>query len=523
MGDNMEVIPTTKGSYPTAPVHALPKKRFLIVEYPAGSIKDVHRALNTLGGEESLLKVCQQTVKHSELRFRPDNPYCHPIYGDHTQTHNFLLKVTTKDTDTNNDNSNNDNNSNNSSDHNINNNIGNNSSNNNAGNNNTSSGSEENAEIQSTEIVGVISNMISFKGLADFQYVPDRSKWKNKEGIAGKLASLLSKVSPTSPVIDIVEEIDVDTDQTIHLPAPIFSRTDTPNTQYQFRPQPYTQTDTNIGLPVVYFDPNQPEVPQGPKFSGEKPPPLPSFISNEIFEKIKELFQKRPIWSQLALCGELKLSSPKIVLKACPYIAYYANRGCWRKCWIRYGYNPIQDPHSAVYQVIDLRVTFEQLPRETQPDPNKIGGEHRAPRRFKGTSASAEKQAIPDHTFSTPPIHLQTLYQICDINDISVQRTVLQATRKSSCDKVSGWLPTQCITKIREIMKARVSLWIATAKKAREGTQNTGESSTKGISHTPNTTHTENTNSNDNQNTNALESQVVNNENSNTTENISCK
>ncbi|CAG8472945.1 1742_t:CDS:2 [Racocetra fulgida] len=78
-----DINTTTPQNYKIAPEKILPTQQCFVVEYP-GNVKNIDKALQTLGGQKGLKK----------LRFRPDNPFCHPINGDIIPTANLLLKVT---------------------------------------------------------------------------------------------------------------------------------------------------------------------------------------------------------------------------------------------------------------------------------------------------------------------------------------------------------------------------------------------------------------------------------------------
>src|SRR5438034_299258 len=78
-----------------------------------------------------------------ELRFRPDDPFCHPINGDVIPTSNLLLKVTRRKKKQ---------------------------------NKNVSREKEEKANAKEDvkfDILGIISKTCRFRGMSDYQYVPN--------------------------------------------------------------------------------------------------------------------------------------------------------------------------------------------------------------------------------------------------------------------------------------------------------------------------------------------------------------
>lgn len=71
---------------------SVPKKRLLAVQYP-GHVTNVTRALHTLGGLPAIAQARSSDLNFLELRYRPEDPFCHPLFGDHQETANLLLKI----------------------------------------------------------------------------------------------------------------------------------------------------------------------------------------------------------------------------------------------------------------------------------------------------------------------------------------------------------------------------------------------------------------------------------------------
>ncbi|XP_066295708.1 general transcription factor 3C polypeptide 5-like [Branchiostoma lanceolatum] len=67
-------------------------KSLTCVEYP-GRVKNVDKMLETLGGEENVSKAALDSSRRLDLRFRPADPYCRPVYGDRFPTSSLLLRV----------------------------------------------------------------------------------------------------------------------------------------------------------------------------------------------------------------------------------------------------------------------------------------------------------------------------------------------------------------------------------------------------------------------------------------------
>ncbi|KAH9489477.1 General transcription factor 3C polypeptide 5 [Bulinus truncatus] len=66
-------------------------RKFVCIEYP-GVIKNVDRALNTLGGPQTIC-TCFKENHRLELSFRPKDPYCKPVISSVFPSRNLLLKI----------------------------------------------------------------------------------------------------------------------------------------------------------------------------------------------------------------------------------------------------------------------------------------------------------------------------------------------------------------------------------------------------------------------------------------------
>ena len=74
----------------------VPKRTSFAVEYP-GYVKNVQRMVETLGGVTAIADARTNNAPLLELRFRPEDPLSHPVFGDvHPTTSNLLLKITRK-------------------------------------------------------------------------------------------------------------------------------------------------------------------------------------------------------------------------------------------------------------------------------------------------------------------------------------------------------------------------------------------------------------------------------------------
>ena len=93
--DSSSAVGATPSS--PAPEIQIPPTRVYSVEYP-GYVQptSVPEAVRRLGGQQALEKAFRKSNKPDsflELRYRPDNPFAHPIAGEVVQTNSILLKV----------------------------------------------------------------------------------------------------------------------------------------------------------------------------------------------------------------------------------------------------------------------------------------------------------------------------------------------------------------------------------------------------------------------------------------------
>jgi general transcription factor 3C polypeptide 5 (transcription factor C subunit 1) len=110
-------------------------------------------------------------------------------------------------------------------------------------------------------------------------------------------------------------------------------------------------------------------------------------IPQDAQDRIRMLFETRPIYTRAMLTALLTPDDRKIIKKLLPTIAYSVTQGAFRDCWIRYGYDPRSDPKSRFYQVADVR-NWNTSKKQSR---NK-----RAPRRMTTAPVmTADKPEVP--------------------------------------------------------------------------------------------------------------------------------
>jgi general transcription factor 3C polypeptide 5 (transcription factor C subunit 1) len=73
----------------------LPDRVAFAVDYP-GYPTSVERALQTLGGEEGISKGRTSESNFLELKFRPEDPFAHPAFGELRHTSDLVLRLSKK-------------------------------------------------------------------------------------------------------------------------------------------------------------------------------------------------------------------------------------------------------------------------------------------------------------------------------------------------------------------------------------------------------------------------------------------
>ena len=71
---------------------AIGEEELFVVEFP-GVVVNRDRATAMLGGRDAIKLAMQRQTASLELRWRPDDPFCHPTIGNVVGTNNLVLRV----------------------------------------------------------------------------------------------------------------------------------------------------------------------------------------------------------------------------------------------------------------------------------------------------------------------------------------------------------------------------------------------------------------------------------------------
>eukprot|EP01080_Neovahlkampfia_damariscottae_P012188 gene12188-5775_t len=144
------------------PTLEIPENRITLVEFP-GRVKNVDKAMKMIGSASSVEKIVTGESKYLELRYRPEDSSCHPLFGDNFQTNNLVIKV------------------------------------------------KKTKGKLNYEILGVANNTIRFKGMSDYQYLESSNQAENELNLPPPLFSRHDqpydykfKENPGSTTVEVV-------------------------------------------------------------------------------------------------------------------------------------------------------------------------------------------------------------------------------------------------------------------------------------------------------------------------------
>ncbi|XP_077353459.1 general transcription factor 3C polypeptide 5 [Festucalex cinctus] len=435
----------------------LQKNKLLCVEYPA-LVSNVDKMLETLGGEATVSETFSQPNRRLELRYRPQDPFCHCLCGNRFSSSNLLLRVRRR----------------------------------------VRKRDSKVAEIK-MEILGVIGTTYKFQGMADYQCLAVHCQ-------DGKHTSLYNKI-----ILRKTEKQEFfKQPMPYFLPPAIFSRLDTPvdyfyrSDQKHFGRQPDDQGKTDyIGLNrprrpnnavfVSYTDPVVPTKPlEAAKIHWEK---ISKEHDKEAEAKLSAMFESRPIWSRNAVKANISIHPDK--LKALlPFLAYYMVTGPWRSLWVKFGYDPRKIVEAKMYQMLDYRMRCTNKGEYLIDDfdvlvkPKRSTMNYTLPTTINKTgrvlanvtilptlpsvtelpteeSSSTSKDSVQisyqqqDSSYifreGMLPPHRQMFYQLCDLYVPSIQEVIKQNNgAEQVCDERDGWCTVGTTDKLRDIISSMV-------------------------------------------------------------------
>eukprot|EP00698_Gefionella_okellyi_P006280 TRINITY_DN15665_c0_g1_i1.p1 TRINITY_DN15665_c0_g1~~TRINITY_DN15665_c0_g1_i1.p1 ORF type:complete len:464 (+),score=119.16 TRINITY_DN15665_c0_g1_i1:68-1459(+) len=157
---------------------------------------------------------------------------------------------------------------------------------------------------------------------------------------------------------------------------------------------------------------------------------------NPFAGAVKEMFQKRPIWTlRLAKLLNPKPWNPVLLRSALINEAYYCLNGPFKKCWIKYGLDPRKYVEARFFQIMDMRTD-----RADRPPLTARAHQPRANRRL-GVAGIIDRNPIGG------------LVQLCDVLDPEHIQILQDAIPLEEFDATTGWFPAETLRLIKERAK----------------------------------------------------------------------
>ncbi|XP_061590438.1 general transcription factor 3C polypeptide 5 [Cololabis saira] len=430
--------------------------RLVCVEYPA-LVRSVDRMLDTLGGEHTLTKTYADPNRRLELRFRPEDPFCHSACGNRLPSSNILLRVRRR----------------------------------------VRKKDPNDTEIQ-MEMVGIIGTTYKFQGMVDFQYLAMESE-------GGKYKSLYDRIILRKTENQEFFEQPVP----YFLPPAIFSRLDT-HVDYFYRPDSQQKSAASFQMSVSrnFIGLNRARRPHNAIFVSFIDPAVPTECveaaktnwarcclkdsDKQVELKMKKMFESRPIWSRNAVKANLNIHPEKLKLLL-PVYAYYMVTGPWRSLWVRLGYDPRKSPESKKYQMLDFRMrcstkhgySLSNMPVKAKRSAlnytlpitiNKAGPQpaslmdiptQEGPSTSRDSAPASYQLKESSYIFREGmlPPHRQMFYQLCDLEVDSIKKVIEQNTGKEqTCDERDGWCAIGTTDKLRDVVSSLVKMVVRAQK-----------------------------------------------------------
>jgi general transcription factor 3C polypeptide 5 (transcription factor C subunit 1) len=443
-----------------------------MIEYP-GFVKNVDKALSTMGGLDTIDKISRSEKDRLELKFRKKDPLSHPAYGDRTSKKCLVFRLRR--------------------------------------NKNASSQGQDGTYTLS--VIGKVQTSYSFETLAEFQWLPmqrtnmvdlfktkdldEGVQWRRtQESLNPQYASILDDILPIkNPFDSTLKQFNPDAPLLL-LPA-IFSRFDTPRDVHQYQTKfrskemreefDRQQRNSIIGRTrkkrstMTYLLTFGDTVPLEPPEKLVQEREALSNYEHSLVPRLRDCFARQKVWSKAAICYELHCTLQDVKY-ALPLVAYHWVNGPFRTMWCEYGYDPHQDKSSKTLQTLDFRI---KNPLDQQEYSRRSMHQYQLPMRknpeirtkkqldlksvisnvynpldetLDDTSAAFKDMEITEAMCKfrrdlVPPAR-QLSYQLKDIELEEVQAIVHSNDGREPpvCSKRDGWLRENSIDEIRKIM-----------------------------------------------------------------------
>ncbi|KAJ1700165.1 hypothetical protein LUZ63_008677 [Rhynchospora breviuscula] len=356
----------------------VPESEGFAVHYP-GYPSSVSRAVETLGGlsEMARVRVRVRGTEALELRFRPEDPFCHPVFGDLRPATALLLRLRM-----------------------------------------SSDNHHHPHHPHHAHIVTRVNHAYHFNALADYQYV---------------VPLHAAKPTPNHPHHSS-SDLDMDAPHVMMLLPPLFSNKNLPENIVL---KPASTVVSKIMQRGLVIDRWEMDIEPSLALS-YKTPEVPGKVNWQekiskgttewgLQEAVCKLFDQKPIWTRRSIHEQLLDSGFDVsenMLKRLLFRAgYYFSTGPFGKFWIKRGYDPRKDTEARIYQRIDFRMPPElrNLP-DMDPD------------------LRSKKQRWKDVcNFLQVPFKVFVYLQLSELQDSFIQDEICKPSYQTSCSHATGW------------------------------------------------------------------------------------
>jgi general transcription factor 3C polypeptide 5 (transcription factor C subunit 1) len=306
--------------------------------------------------------------------------------------------------------------------------------------------------------LGTVSTIFSFKTMCDFQYLPI---CKAETASCSAFEDLVPHLVPSdfTSALSWWDRSESESKTSQFLPPFLFSRYNTPSSRILCNEGDRQDGNRATGGPgrnlrverkaltltVQARDP----FPIAPAEVAVKDAEL-RCKNPHPHRLLQELFEERPLWTRVGITYRTKLDENLLKVLLAKY-AFYILSGPWGRLWCKFGYDPRTEPSAMKYQTV--MVTFRQHQNIPERQRLKVSMSERATVATQHTKVSQLISYVykPGHL---PPVR-QMWYCVCDI-ELPAAQKVLEDDFfgvLKQCDDISGWLPPDVISSIRNAIK----------------------------------------------------------------------
>ncbi|XP_062185733.1 uncharacterized protein LOC133889253 isoform X2 [Phragmites australis] len=382
----------------------LPAAEAFAVHYP-GYPSSPSRAARTLGGLPAIAKVRSSDAgARLELRFRPEDPNCHPAFGESRVSTDLVLRLSRR----------------------------------------------KGSAAPRAEVVARVRTAYHFEGMADFQHVVPVH--------AAQVRKRKSDSQNDTENLDKTGRLETDDGDIMMLVPPLFSVKDGPTkiallpssnavSKSMHRGVIQQKWEMDVG-PTLALPFNIQAAPV--KINWENHVPKNS-VDWDWQMAMCKLFDERPVWPRQSLYERLhddgvhvsQSQFKRLLFRA----GYYFSRGPFGKFWIKRGYDPRKDSESRI-SFMKIEEYWAQLVRIDFRMPPEL-------RNLQRTNDSGSQKWSEMCKLEAMPLKNFIFLQLFELQDDFIQAEIRKPSYQSTCSVsnntncVQGWFSKPMIKTLR--------------------------------------------------------------------------